>query len=143
MVLDRFLSTRGLGQRVLRAETMPGTPQTKPYESKHRSRRLPPKHPSEFPSLLGPACTYQVTSSFEIAQRLQAEEEEQERRRIAAEERRRREANGRQPVYASQHPQQPPTSQMANMRISQQGITAEQLAAAGKKPKKDKDCVIM
>ncbi|KAF8699128.1 Choline/Carnitine o-acyltransferase, partial [Rhizoctonia solani] len=79
-------------------------------------------------------------SDFEIAQQLQAEEEEQERRRIASEERRRREQHsGRQPVYSPQH-QQPPTGQMANMRISDQHLTAEQLAAAGKKTKKDKDC---
>ncbi|QRW18264.1 carnitine O-acetyltransferase [Rhizoctonia solani] len=79
-------------------------------------------------------------SDFEIAQQLQAEEEEQERRRIAAEERRRREQHsGRQPVYSPQH-QQPPAGQMANMRISDQHLTAEQLADAGKKTKKDKDC---
>ncbi|CAE6447104.1 unnamed protein product [Rhizoctonia solani] len=81
-------------------------------------------------------------SDFEIAQQLQAEEEEQERRRVAAEERRRREQqqqNGRQSVYAPQ----PPTGQMANMRISDQQLTAEQLASAGKKTKKDKDCVII
>ncbi|CAE6408771.1 unnamed protein product [Rhizoctonia solani] len=66
-------------------------------------------------------------SDFEIAQRLQAEEEEEERRRVAAEERRRREQqNGRQPVYPSQ--QQPPTGQMANTRVSDQHLTAEQLA---------------
>ncbi|CAE6414425.1 unnamed protein product [Rhizoctonia solani] len=78
-------------------------------------------------------------SDFEIAQQLQAEEDEQERRRIAAEERRRREQqqNGRQPVYSSQH--QPLTGQMANMRISDQQVTAEQLAGTGKKAKKDKE----
>ncbi|KAL5634613.1 hypothetical protein ACGC1H_002605 [Rhizoctonia solani] len=83
-------------------------------------------------------------SDFEIAQRLQAEEEEQERRRVAAEERRGREQqqSGRQPVYASEH-QQPPTGQMAGMRISDPHVTAEQLAGAGKKTKKDKDCIIM
>ncbi|KAF8753527.1 Choline/Carnitine o-acyltransferase [Rhizoctonia solani] len=36
--------------------------------------------------------------------------------------------------------QQPPAGQMANMRISDQHLTAEQLADAGKKTKKDKDC---
>ncbi|QRV89981.1 hypothetical protein RhiJN_17999 [Ceratobasidium sp. AG-Ba] len=91
-------------------------------------------------------------SDFEIARRLQAEEEEYERRRREAEERERQQhdAGVRQPVYAPQYQQrnngQVPVAQMENMRISQgQGVTAEQLAAAGKKTKKDKDkdCVVM
>ncbi|KAG9124912.1 hypothetical protein FRC07_009744 [Ceratobasidium sp. 392] len=89
-------------------------------------------------------------SDFEIARRLQAEEEEHERRRLEAEERerRQRDANTRQPVYAPQYQQrnssgQVPTTQMQNMQISGQNVTADQLAAASRKTKKDKDCVIM
>ncbi|KAG8717663.1 hypothetical protein FRC08_006983 [Ceratobasidium sp. 394] len=87
-------------------------------------------------------------SDFEIAQRLQAEEEEHERRRLAAEERERRQqdANGRQPVYAPQYHQrnsgQVPLAQMENMRISGQSVTADELATAGRKTKKD-NCVVM
>ncbi|KAG8737414.1 hypothetical protein FRC10_008193 [Ceratobasidium sp. 414] len=88
-------------------------------------------------------------SDFEIARRLQAEEEEHERQRLEVEEREQRQhgVNARQPVYAPQHQQrnsgQVPTAQMENMRISGRRMTADELAAAGRKTKKDKDCVVM
>ncbi|KAG8683394.1 hypothetical protein FRC09_016110, partial [Ceratobasidium sp. 395] len=90
-------------------------------------------------------------SDYEIARRLQAEEEEHERRRLEAEERERQrhDTNTRQPVYAPQYQHrnngQVPTAQMENMRISEQNVTADQLASAGRKTKKDKDkdCVVM
>jgi hypothetical protein len=144
MALDPSLWIRDLGRQALQAETMPDKLQTKLYESRHKLRRSLPKHPSMFfCSLL--IRVHLELSSFEIAQRLQVEEEEYERRRVAAEERRRREANGRQPVYAPQyqHSQQPPASQMGDLRISQQQVTADELASGGRKIKKDKDCVIM
>lgn len=153
MELVLSLLIRDLDPQVLRAVTMLDKPQTRRCGSKHKSKRSLRKLPSESPPLLTQRqLTFLQLSSFEIAQRLQAEEEEHERRRIEAEERRQREATSRKPVYAPQYQQQQsrhdtqvPSGQMENMRISQQQMTADQLAGAGKKAKKDKDkeCVVM
>lgn len=140
------LLTRGLGLRVLRAGITQDKPQTRRCVSKHRLkhslRNLPSTHSPL--SLVKPPANFIKLSSFEIARRLQAEEEEHERRRVEAEERRQRQE--RKPVYAPEYQQQQqvPTRQMENMRISQQHVTADQLAGVSKKAKgKDKDCVIM